>query len=194
MDEYVGGGVSFREAVPVPVGNVGRDSGKNSGDKNKAGAPDEIVDPGLSEKEDNEDRFEKFGGEFNAQRFAQAEGPAGRIIHENARWIGREFFVHVFHRFLFLLPGRVRAETGPRKNIKAAIFANVRLHRIEHSRFIGNFTDAYLAQRQKHMRDRRPDKHDDAAQNTGKKNFHRRGLKRRKWKLERRKGKQVTSG
>ncbi|MDP9292754.1 MAG: hypothetical protein M3O82_10390, partial [Verrucomicrobiota bacterium] len=93
LDRNVGSGVNAWEAVPIPIGNVSGDGGQNSRDEDEADAPDEIVDPGLSEKEDDENGFEKFGSEFNAQRSAHAEGSAGRIIHENTRRIGREFFV-----------------------------------------------------------------------------------------------------
>jgi hypothetical protein len=55
------------------------------------------------------------------------------MVHENARRVRRDFFAHVFHRFLLFLPGRVLTETGAGKDIKAGLVADVALHRAEHS-------------------------------------------------------------
>ena len=75
------------------------------------------------------------------------------MIHENAGRIVRVLLAHVFHRFVFLLPSCVASETGPGKNVKTAIFADVGLHGVEHGRFIRDFTDTCFAQRQEHVRD-----------------------------------------
>ena len=65
LDEHVSGNVNSRKAIPVPIGNVGRDGGKNSGLQNEADTSSETPDAGLSEKEDNKNRFEKLGSEFD---------------------------------------------------------------------------------------------------------------------------------
>ena len=84
VDDHVSNCVSFREAIPIPVGNVGRDGRENAGDEDEADTADEIVDPALSEKEDDEDGFEKVGGELNSQQSAKGELSSRRIIHKKA--------------------------------------------------------------------------------------------------------------
>ena len=66
LDEHVNNRVSFWEAVPIPIGNIGGNGRENAADEDETDAADEIVDSCLSEKEDDEDGFEKFGGEFGS--------------------------------------------------------------------------------------------------------------------------------
>ena len=84
LDEHVSNRVSLREAIPIPVGNVGRDGCENAGDEDEADAADEIVDPGLSEKEDDEDGFEKVRGELNSQQSDKDDLSSRRMIHKKA--------------------------------------------------------------------------------------------------------------
>jgi hypothetical protein len=59
-----------------------------------------------------------------------------------------------------------------RENIKAGLVAHIALHRAKHGRFVTYFSDPSFSQRQRHMRDRCPDKHRDSTQYSGKKNSH----------------------
>ena len=99
-------------------------------------------------------------------------GQAGRVIHENAGRVGRNFFRHVFHCLVLFLPGCVLPDAGTGKNVKSGLVADVALHCAEDGRFIWNFANASFAQRQRHVGNRCPDKHDDSTENAGKKNFH----------------------
>jgi len=64
FDKHVGGGVSFGEAVPIPVRHIGRDRSQNSRDCDKADATGKSVQTGLSQKEDDQNGFDNFGGGF----------------------------------------------------------------------------------------------------------------------------------
>ena len=94
------------------------------------------------------------------------------MIHKETRGIGPHFLGHVFHRFVLLLSSCVLPDAGTGKNVKTGLVADVVLHCAEHSRFIWNFADACFAKRQEHVRNRRPDKHGDATENTSEKDFH----------------------
>jgi hypothetical protein len=59
-----------------------------------------------------------------------------------------------------------------RKNIKTGLVADIALHGTEDGRFVWNFADASFAQRQRHVRDGCPDKHNDSTENACKKDFH----------------------
>lgn len=58
LNEHVAGGVNAGKAIPVPIGNVGGNGGKNSSSQNKADSAGEACYDGLSEKENDEDRFD----------------------------------------------------------------------------------------------------------------------------------------
>ncbi len=132
LDEHVAGGVNTRKAIPVPIGNVGRDGGEYSGNQNEADSAEETRDARLDEEEHDEDRFEQFGAEFDSEPFAKRERAPGRMIHEDTGRTRRHFFAHVFHRFVLFLSGCVLADAGTRKNVKAGLFADAALHCAEH--------------------------------------------------------------
>src|SRR5437870_12378221 len=48
FNKHIGSDVIGREAIPVPVRNVGGDCRKNSSDENKADSAAKTFDPGLS--------------------------------------------------------------------------------------------------------------------------------------------------
>ena len=49
LDRHVAADINRREAVPVPIGNVGRDGGQDSGNKYEADSAGEARDARLSE-------------------------------------------------------------------------------------------------------------------------------------------------
>ena len=103
LDKHVTASVNTREAVPVPIGNVGRDGGQDPGNENEADSAGEVRDARLSEQEHDKDGFEQLGAEFNSEQFAKCERSTRRMVHENARRVRRDFFAHVFHRFILFL-------------------------------------------------------------------------------------------
>ncbi len=100
LDEHVAGCVNTRKAVPVPIGNVGRQRGQYSGKQNEAHSAGETRDACLREEDHDQDRFEEFGTEFDSEPFAKRQRAPGPMIHENTRRIRRHFVGHVFHRFV----------------------------------------------------------------------------------------------
>ena len=59
-----------------------------------------------------------------------------------------------------------------RENVEARLVADIALHDTEDGRFVWNFANARLAERQRHVRDGRSDKHNNPTENPRKKNFH----------------------
>ena len=57
LDQHVCGSVNTGETIPVPVQNVGRDRGQDSGDEDESNAAGESADPGLREQKDHKDGF-----------------------------------------------------------------------------------------------------------------------------------------
>src|SRR5436190_11163325 len=171
LGKHVAGDVNTGKAIPVPIRNIRRNGGENSCDQNEADSAGETCDRCLGKEENNEDRFDQFGGEFDGQGFRECERPRV-IVNQQTRRAAGHFCCRLFHRFTLFLPGRVWSDTGPRKKVKARLFSNVRLHGGENSLLIGNFADASFAQRQHHVRNRCPDKHGDRTENTREKNFH----------------------
>src|SRR5207302_8422752 len=84
LDEHVACRVNAWEAVPVRIGNVGRDGREYPGDHDEADASAETTQTGLGQKEDDKDGYEKFGGEFDSQPFDHGQRASRRMIHENA--------------------------------------------------------------------------------------------------------------
>ena len=132
LGKHVTGRVNAREAVPVPIGNVGRDGGQDSGNENEADSTSETRDVRLSEQEHDQDGFEQFRAELDSERFAKRERTPGRMIHENAGRVRRDFFAHVFHRLALFLSGCIFADAQTRKDVEAGLVADVALHRAEH--------------------------------------------------------------
>src|SRR4051812_681028 len=67
LDKHVGGSVTLRKSMPVPIGNVCRDSGKDTGDRNKKDAAARAEKLRGSKEKHNQDCFEDFGCELYAQ-------------------------------------------------------------------------------------------------------------------------------
>src|SRR5947208_3899469 len=81
LNEHVAGGVNTREAIPVPIRNVGRDTGEYSGSQHEAASAAETRDACLVEEEHDEDRFEQFGAKSHSEPFANRERATVRMIH-----------------------------------------------------------------------------------------------------------------
>src|SRR5205085_5896694 len=73
LNRHVGNGVTGREAIPVPVGDVRGDCSKNSGRENEPDSTAKTFDPGLSKKKHNKDGFEEFGRKLDAQQLAECK-------------------------------------------------------------------------------------------------------------------------
>jgi hypothetical protein len=175
----------FREAVPIPIGNVARDGCENAGNQDKADTADETVDPGLSEEEHDEDGFEKVGGEFNSQQSGKDDLSSRRMIDEKARRIVSELFLHLFHSFALLLASWIVAVAQAGEKINAVIFTNVRFHGVEHRCFVRNFVDPGMSQWEQIVPDEVPDKHDDSAQNACEKDaFHGPRMREEAWTMK----------
>ena len=65
LDEHVARSVNTRKAIPVPIRNVGGNGGEYSGNQNEADSADKTRDGRLGEEENDQDRFEHFGAEFD---------------------------------------------------------------------------------------------------------------------------------
>ena len=68
------------------------------------------------------------------------------MIHENAGWVGGQFSAHLFHRFLFSLPGGIGTQARPGKNVEAAIALEVTLKSGKHFCFMRQFANTSFAE------------------------------------------------
>jgi hypothetical protein len=83
LNEHLAGGVNRREAVPVPIGNVGRYRGHDSGDLYEAYSTAETRDVCPSQKEDYQNGLQQFLGEFDPHPFAKSKR-ASCVVHQNS--------------------------------------------------------------------------------------------------------------
>src|ERR1700730_7298748 len=71
LNKHVGSGISFGEAVPIPIRDVGGYGGQNSGEEDEAEATEETFDPRLGEKEDDDNGFDNFSDELDSEQFTE---------------------------------------------------------------------------------------------------------------------------
>ena len=142
----------------------------------------------MSEKENGQDGFDNFGGELDTKIPGEREW-TGRVIHQNPRRLGGQLLHGLFHRFLFLMTSCVLSDARPWENIKSGFVAHVALHGGNHGRFVRDFFDACFSQRKHHVRDRRPNEHDDAAKYSGEKDASAHGrITKEKVEIRKKKG------
>src|SRR6266446_5577984 len=65
LDEHVTGRVHRGKAIPVPVGNIGRDRGKDSGNEHETDPPGKARNARLRRKEHDQNCFEQFCAEYS---------------------------------------------------------------------------------------------------------------------------------